>query len=173
MKKSYNLFVILALSLIGLTASAVTKTSTGNGNWNVAGTWSPSGVPSPTDNVIINHAITLNVNIDIDPGGSITISNGASLIGSTFGIDFNGATTGSVLAHLINHGTLTVDNILESTECAYSRIDNYGTMSVLGANGSTAVLNWRSKDTIYNHTNATLSVPNGLFRTSNQGWTDL
>jgi hypothetical protein len=44
-------------------------------------------------------------------------------------------------------------------------------MSVLGANGSTAVLNWRSKDTIYNHTNATLSVPNGLFRTSNQGWT--
>ncbi|QQR97441.1 MAG: hypothetical protein IPK18_11290 [Sphingobacteriales bacterium] len=167
-KKSGLLLIALSLSLLSY---SVTKTSTGNGNWNVAGTWSPSGVPSPTDDVIINHAVVLNVTIDIDPGGSVTINTGASLIGPSFGIDFNGSTSGGAVAQLINHGTMEVDNIIESTECSYSKIDNYGTLNVVGSNGTTAVFLWRSKDTVYNHTGATMNVLNGKYHTSNQGWT--
>ncbi|MBL7752941.1 MAG: carboxypeptidase regulatory-like domain-containing protein [Chitinophagaceae bacterium] len=157
--------------LISNVSLAVTKTSVSSGNWNTAGTWSPSGVPAPTDNVIINHNVVLNVNIDIDPGGSVTVNTGASLIGTGFGIDFNGSTTGGPIAQLTNHGTLTVANVLEATECSYSRVDNYGTMNVVGAAGTTPVFNWRSSDTMYNHSSGTLNVLNGLYRTSNQSWT--
>jgi hypothetical protein len=50
-----NLFVVSS-------AFAATKTSTGNGNWNTPGTWSPSGVPAAGDDVVIvsNHNVTVN-----------------------------------------------------------------------------------------------------------------
>src|SRR6056297_4036110 len=42
----------------------VTKTSTGTGDWNAAGTWSPSGVPGANDKVrIVNgHTVTVKGN---------------------------------------------------------------------------------------------------------------
>jgi PKD repeat protein len=38
-----------------------TKTSTGSGNWNVAGTWNPAGVPGVNDDVLItgNHVVDI------------------------------------------------------------------------------------------------------------------
>jgi len=160
----FNYFVIFNIF-------AVTKTSISNGSWSSASTWSPSGVPVATDDVIINTNVVLDQNIDIDPGGSLTINSGGTLIGATFTIDFNGSTIiGDPVALLTNHGTITVGNILEGTECAYSKIDNYGTINVEAANGTTSVVNWRSRDTLYNHSGATLNVLNGLFRVSNQSW---
>lgn len=165
-------FSILYFMLIMNTISfAVTKTSISNGNWSNASTWSPSGVPLATDDVIINTNVILDQNISIDPGGSLTINSGKSLIGATFDINFNGSTTGGSVALLTNNGTLTVGSILENTECAYSKLDNFGIINVEAANGTTPVVNWRSSDTLYNHAGATLNVLNGLFRTSNQSWT--
>jgi hypothetical protein len=51
-------------SFFPIVAKAVTKTSTGTGNWSTAGTWSPNGVPTSADDVIIasGHTITMNGN---------------------------------------------------------------------------------------------------------------
>ena len=39
---------------------AATKTSTGVGNWNAAGTWNPAGVPGQDDYVEVQHNVMLN-----------------------------------------------------------------------------------------------------------------
>ncbi len=74
-------FSFLALLLISLGASAQ-KTWTGavSTAWNTAGNWSPSGVPSASDNVII--ASTTNQPVILATTGvcnSIVINSGASL----------------------------------------------------------------------------------------------
>ena len=144
MKKSYNLFVILALSLIGLTASAVTKTSTGNGNWNVAGTWSPSGVPAANDSIVINHNITLDVDIELTAGGKLTINSGASLIGNTATrrIGYTLSNTGPSV-RVTNYGTLTIGQYNRTNSGGNSNddhyFDNYGIFNLtdnIDCNGS-------------------------------------
>jgi len=144
MKKSYILFVILALSLIRLTASAVTKTSTGNGNWNVAGTWSPSGVPASNDSIVINHNITLNVDIELTAGGKLTINSGASLIGNTATrrIGYTLSNTGPSV-RVTNYGTLTIGQYNRTNSGGNSNddhyFDNYGIFNLtdnIDCNGS-------------------------------------
>ncbi|MCC6323538.1 T9SS type A sorting domain-containing protein [Candidatus Nomurabacteria bacterium] len=79
---------------------ANTKTSTGTGNWNTGATWSPSGVPSSSDTVIIRSgdSITLDVNLTCQylvflAGGEATLlyCNAADLT-VTGGIVMNGTT---------------------------------------------------------------------------------
>ncbi len=52
-----------------LQANAATKTSTGGGNWNTNGTWSPSGVPTCGDSIIIQAGHTVNVNTTLNQSG--------------------------------------------------------------------------------------------------------
>lgn len=54
-----------------------------DGNWNTAATWSPSGVPTATDNVYINTNVTLDTdgtaaNLTINSGQSLTSEAGQS-----------------------------------------------------------------------------------------------
>ena len=71
------------LSLLGLfifVASSVfaqTKQSTGSGDWNNAATWTPAGVPTSTDNVLIraNHVIDISSN---QACNSLTVGNGSN-----------------------------------------------------------------------------------------------
>jgi hypothetical protein len=60
-------------------ATSSPKTSVANGDWANAATWSPSGVPSSTDSVVINHAVTSVAGITRNSGTSTTINVGASL----------------------------------------------------------------------------------------------
>lgn len=59
------------------TNAAGNKISTGNGNWNNAATWSPSGVPSIADNVTIRngHTVTINANAFCN---NLTVGEGSS-----------------------------------------------------------------------------------------------
>lgn len=59
------------------TNAAGNKVSTGTGSWNTSGSWSPSGVPSATDNVTIRngHTITINTNANCN---NLTIGEGTS-----------------------------------------------------------------------------------------------
>ncbi|MBS4042922.1 MAG: hypothetical protein KGZ59_03820 [Chitinophagaceae bacterium] len=63
-KGAYCLPIFLFCVILHFNVTAQTKTSTGTGNWNTAGTWSPSGVPGAGDSVIIasGHIVTVNVN---------------------------------------------------------------------------------------------------------------
>ena len=111
MKKFY--FLLLGLFLMsGITVSAATYTSTGNGNWSTPTIWSPMGVPQPSDDVIINtdvvmdDAYTVSGYWSVD-GGSITINAGGSFVQGTnvVGIAIqNGGT-------ITNYGTFSFDQI--------------------------------------------------------------
>ncbi len=62
---------------------AGSKSSTGTGNWNTPGTWTPSGVPGSTDNVTIlnGHTVTVDVTADIL---SLTINSGGTLTSGNY-----------------------------------------------------------------------------------------
>lgn len=110
------------------TTAAGNITSTGSGSWNTSGSWTPSGVPTATDNVTIlnGHTITINSdatcnNLTIGGGssgslvvgnsttarsltinGNLTINNGASIVsGSSDAIH-----TATISGNIINNGTL-------------------------------------------------------------------
>ena len=64
-----NLTIVFAVCLIVATAvGQTTKTWRGyvNSNWSEPGNWSPSGVPGPSDSVIISQFAPRNPNLDID-----------------------------------------------------------------------------------------------------------
>ncbi len=115
-------FALLILAILLLTFSksfAVTKTSTGSANWNTAGTWSPSGVPTIDDDVIIreNHAVTVNTNAECN---SLTINTGNTTItnitiGSGFSLNVTGAI--SIAAVGQNNRTKTIAVGAESLTC--------------------------------------------------------
>ncbi|HQQ94960.1 MAG TPA: hypothetical protein PLQ93_10425, partial [Bacteroidia bacterium] len=55
---------VLIFFLLGIRSGLHTQTKTSNasGNWNNPAIWTPTGVPTATDNVLINngHSITFN-----------------------------------------------------------------------------------------------------------------
>lgn len=56
-------FLILT---IPLHMQAVIRVASANGNWNTAGTWSPSGVPSCGDTMVVNAGVTVTVTAHFD-----------------------------------------------------------------------------------------------------------
>jgi G8 domain len=62
-------------------AYATAKSSTGTGNWNTAGTWSPVGVPANGDDVTVvtGHTVTVDVNTaslaSLTVNGTLTVGN--------------------------------------------------------------------------------------------------
>jgi hypothetical protein len=61
--KLLSLFLLLGLFLNADGFGQVTRVATGTGDWNVASTWNPSGVPTSVDDVVIKggHIVTVNV----------------------------------------------------------------------------------------------------------------
>lgn len=111
-------------------ALAATKTWTnanGNGNWNTAGNWSPSGVPSSSDDVVFNSTSTTNCTVNGNrTAGKITISSGY-----TGTITLNGNLTANDDVEL-NAGTLDVGNNSFTVKGDYQQ--NAGTFN--GATGT-------------------------------------
>lgn len=107
MKKIY---LLTLLSCLFLSATAQI-TSIANGNFYFPTTWSCTCVPtSGTDDLIINHTVTLNNDLQLLTGGSITINSSGSLLQDIPSRDFllNGG-------DFINNGTFTVDRMLEQS----------------------------------------------------------
>lgn len=123
----YKLIVEAIIILNVLSLSSQTKTSTGNGNWNSPGTWSPSGVPTATDNVLItgNHRVDITSNgtcnsLTIGLGGNaqlrfssgtdrvFTVQNDVLIgINARFRVRQNNAThTLSLGGNLVNNGSV-------------------------------------------------------------------
>src|SRR5205085_12587821 len=79
--------------LFSTEAAAITKTTVSSGNWNNSSIWSPAGVPSSNDGVIISSNNIINLNAD-GVADNITISQGGSLIGiSNVELDISGNAT--------------------------------------------------------------------------------
>ncbi|MBL8381508.1 MAG: hypothetical protein JNM90_00420, partial [Burkholderiales bacterium] len=126
-------------------AAADSTWNGGTGNWNVAGSWSPAGVPnSALTNVFIDggntgaaSVVTLNMvaiigNLTIDAGDALRIADGQSL------------TMGGVLA---NAGTFEIQSTFFNTNLVLG-----GNTAVTGA--GTILLSDRSSNRIYGATGA-------------------
>lgn len=107
-----RLLFIACLLLSGFTASAVVKSSVNSGNWNTAATWSPAGVPSATDDVVIlnGHSPIVNTytatckSLTINQGGTINVTTGKKItVSSVSGIVVSGTFN-------IDQGELVISN---------------------------------------------------------------
>ncbi|MGC4038956.1 MAG: G8 domain-containing protein [Chitinophagaceae bacterium] len=70
---SLSFYLMIILLMCGTNLFATTRTAT-TGNWNTAGTWSPNGIPSAGDNVIIPSGKTVTIDVTTSSISSITIS---------------------------------------------------------------------------------------------------
>lgn len=154
-----NLYItLLALLMLQANSYATTYTSTGNGNWKSLATWSPMGIPLPTDNVIINHAVSLDTSLYIL--GTLTINANGSLIGNnpTRDIWMNAAN-----ASITNHGDVSIRYMLLSA----GTLSNSGTFIVKSFHNSVNVNNtgtMQGVDSLYNNAPGIITN-NGTLRT--------
>jgi len=112
----------------------------GNGNWNVAGNWNPSGVPnSDTTDVIIDNNAGQDVVVTLDISAAVrdlTVDSGDQL-------DMLGGRNLSVLGNLLNNGTVVVNSNAAAANTSLS----FEQSTTLSGNGS-LVLN---RDTGFPH----------------------
>src|SRR5882724_10872523 len=79
-------FLLSFIMSLTMFSHAATKTSIASGYWNTASVWSPNGVPTAMDNVIIGSGQTITVSSDqsvktltVNAGGNLTWSNSKTL----------------------------------------------------------------------------------------------
>lgn len=105
-----TIFFILSTVLI---FPQTTRTSAGSGNWNIAATWSPSGVPGVGDVVIIAAGHTVTVNDNTANLGSLTVNGiltlGNSVTGRT--VNVNGDVTVGGSVNFSNNNAIHTFNI--------------------------------------------------------------
>ncbi len=115
MKKLVIVVLLILVSVSG--AFATTYTSNSSGVWNTPTIWTPNGVPTETDVIVIRHTIayggnsytswTTSASITIKSGGRLNISGNTTLIGDGFNVYIE---TGGTMAVT---GTFTLDNSAE------------------------------------------------------------
>lgn len=108
MRNKVILWLLIAAIFLPGVARAATKTAA-TGNWNTAGTWTPSGIPSNVDSVVIPNAVTVTLDangscgtLNVEFGGSLTFAGN----NRTVVVDNGLGLTGDVLIA----GTLTFSN---------------------------------------------------------------
>ena len=190
MKTFTHLFFIVVFVFTSNAAFAVEKTfSVTSGNWNVAGNWSPSGVPASTDEVTIptgrTCTITANVahatggaNVVITVGGtliinaSITLTEDSGLYAENGGVINNNGTIvmtsnadqglWAMDGGVINNaGTITIDN---PAFCQLEgTINNTGTFTNNGFIGSAiSATNSFNSGRYTNPSQGTIGVPGSI-----------
>ncbi|MBI2282059.1 MAG: T9SS type A sorting domain-containing protein [Bacteroidetes bacterium] len=177
------------------TNAAGNKVSTGNGNWNTTGSWSPSGIPTAADNVTIRdgHTITINAtsvcnNLTVGEGASgilrIGNNNTARTITVNNDVVINGggqfiANTGSTATHNVTlTGNITNNGILnfasDGNSFANVTFNKNGNQTVSGTGGTTnfnrITLNMGSSlANVLDITTSSFSVATTNFLTLNSG----
>ncbi len=111
MKNPFILIFLITLFVFQQSIAA-TKTYTGTGNWNNNNSWTPTGQPGSSDDVIIPNGKSPNVNINNAICKSLNIQSGGSLsIGNSKKLTINNTTGLTIAGTLdINGGTITIAN---------------------------------------------------------------
>lgn len=131
-------FYALTLLCLSVLTAAAQITSVANGNFYFPTTWSCMCVPtSGTDDLVINHTVTLNNDLQLLANGSIVINSSGSLLQDIPSRDFllNGG-------DFTNHGNFSIDRLLAQsgtftnsgtatirTFANYLTFDNSGTIT--------------------------------------------
>jgi hypothetical protein len=148
-----KLFLFLSFIVTVVNANAATRTSVAAGAALNPFVWDCNCIPLPGDDVVINHAITLNTDFGYS-SGSITVNASGSLTGDVANriIAVGGG-------FFVNHGTVNVGYIYHSA----GTFTNHGTMTAPNAFGTDASANTVNHgtltipDSLYINTNATLT----------------
>jgi hypothetical protein len=118
-----GVFRIDDVIITGVVTPIVTGiTTANNGNWNVGTTWTGGVVPTASQNAIINHNVTLDVNVTRNTGTVTTVNAGAGKSLSTGAFTYT------------NDGTTNVDGILNINNGGFVNGANnlvYGAASTL------------------------------------------
>ena len=123
-------------------AWAATFTSVQDGDWHDPATWTGGpGVPTPNDDVVINHRVISTFDIGIAAAGRVTINSSGTF---TFTANL------FLVGFLRNDGLMTGSNLLVQAGGPTVNMENYGTVSVTnvtletdgGAGGPTAIVNY-------------------------------
>ena len=188
-------FVSAVLSGSQATNAAGNKISVVTGNWNTAGTWSPSGVPTATDNVTIanGHTVTINANavcndLTVGQGTSgilqignnntartVTINNNITVnAGAQFVANVNSNTTHplTVTGNITNNGTLNFAT--DAASFCNITLNKNGNQTVSGTGGTTrfnriTLSMGSSVSNVLDITTSNFSIANTNFLTLNSG----
>lgn len=168
---------------------AATKTSTGSGAWNTSTRWTPSGVPTSADSVVIatGHNISLNTNgtcgalnligtltYDATSGRTLTVTtsggmNGSLRISGTFAMGSVSNQSATIHGNFTNNGTFTAGTGRTTFAGANSAIvsgsstTNFSTVTVNKGSSSASVLDVQSVITVASNG---LTLVNGTFKLS-------
>ena len=142
--------IILSLLFISLAsiAQANSWSTAGTGNWTTPGTWTKTGTTDAStypgelsngDDILVNHAITLNttgktlLSCSGNSSGSITNSTSArtlTLTGTATGLTYSGTSTSGFL--ILSSGTVTLTSpVLKNTSTGYAVVINSGSQFIL------------------------------------------
>jgi hypothetical protein len=142
-------FLVIAFFLTAGYSFGTTKTSTTNGNWNSAATWTPNGIPAATDDIVVATGNTVTItsnqavrNVTVNAGGWLKWS-GAFKLTVTGAITVNGkvdmtgdlalTTSGSAFVLGANSTFLwkPADNTLAGATLFTNGIENFASTSTL------------------------------------------
>lgn len=153
--------IIVCFIYCSLNSFAVTKISTGSGNWNVAATWNPSGVPTISDDVVVqaSHKIILNVDgsarsVSVNVAGELTLLatkklllNGALTVNGK--VDMNGGDIQQQLQNALftisNTGSFIWnpnDNLVTGASLFLKAVENFS------PNSTITIRKWYSYTTV-------------------------
>ena len=163
MRKQLTIICLSAIGIIGITSnsSAETKTSNQDGNWSTDGIWTPSGVPAAGDDVIIDdaHDVTVDVNSTClslrlnTPtsfnGTTLIVPTGITLtVNGDVNIDYSGSASGGTVLVLQGTATVTMTGNLNFNASSVNKsifdmgsgasVLNIGGNMVLGTEGTLA-----------------------------------
>ena len=112
MKLRFINYLLFTLAFMSNPLLGAVKTYTGTGNWNNNNSWTPTGTPGSSDDVVIPTGKSPNVNISNGQCRSLTIQTGATLsIGNSKSLTINNTAGLSISGTLdINSGAITVSN---------------------------------------------------------------
>jgi len=100
--------VLFVTIIAGSAFAQPTRTTVQNGNATSPSTWDCTCIPLPGDNIIINHALTLNIDFAYS-GGSILINSSGSCNG-----DVPARSMAVLGGSYTNHGTMNIGNFYHS-----------------------------------------------------------
>ncbi|THB74936.1 MAG: hypothetical protein D6B28_01260 [Gammaproteobacteria bacterium] len=101
----------MIFTIFSANANAVVRRSNGNGPWNVASTWTPPGVPSSTDDVVIENGHKVTTGSSQKTVNSLTVRSGSTLEGATPGDGVNIKAWGDIN----NQGTIKTQDVSGSS----------------------------------------------------------
>ncbi len=144
----------------GFTEALTLKTWVGGSGslWSTAANWSPAGVPTPWDSVVIDNNATVNITSSTDSCGAVTVAVGNTLNISTgtLTVSQSGGGSGNVrVAGTLNlYGTLNVaGNFLIAADITGLGVINSYSGSTVNFNGSgNQAIGLKGTGTLYNVT---------------------